>query len=140
MQQMARNVPINEWGFLDNARYLIHDRDAKYCQSFRKIIESCDVKTLRLSARSPNLNTFAERKVKSVRDDCLSNLILLGESSLRHALYDYLIHYHAERNHQGKDNALLFPTATQAKNRVNGSVGCKERSSGLLKYYYREAA
>ena len=121
-------------------RYLIHDRDTKYCQSFRDIIESGDVKLLRLPARSPNLNAFSERWVKSVKSECLSKLILFGETSLRRALREYLVHYHAERNHQGKDNVLLFPTATQAKNRVDGPVACKERLGGLLKYYHLEAA
>ena len=140
MKQIARNVTMDEWGYLDNCRYLIHDRDTKYCQSFRDIIESGDVKTLPLPARSPNLNAFSERWVKSIKDDCLSKLILFGETSLRRVLHDYLIHYHAERNHQGKSNVLLFPTAMQAKNRGDGSVGCKERLGGLLKYYHREAA
>jgi len=86
MKQIARNVTMDEWGFLGNCRYLIHDRDNKYCQSFRKIIKSGQVKPIRLPARSPNLNAFAERWVKSVKDDCLSKLILLGETSLRRAL------------------------------------------------------
>jgi putative transposase len=86
------------------------------------------------------LNAFSERWVKSVKDDCLSKLILFGETSLRRALRDYLVHYHAERNHQGKGNVLLFPIDTQAENRVDGSVHCKERLGGLLKYYNREAA
>ena len=93
MKQIARNVTMDEWGFLGNCRYLIHDRDTKYCPSFRKIIESGDVKTLPLPARSPNLNAFAERWVKSVKDECLSKLILLGEPSLRRALREYLIRY-----------------------------------------------
>ena len=140
MKQIARNVTMDEWGFLEYCRYLIHDRDTKYCESFRKIIESSDVKTLPLPARSPNLNAFAERWVKSVKDECLSKLILFGETSLRRTLREYLVHYHVERNHQGKDNVLLFPTATKAENRVNGSVSCKEHLGGLLKYYHREAA
>jgi len=140
MKQMARNVTMDGWGFLDNCRYLIHDCDTKYCEVFRNIIESGDVKTLPLPARSPNLNAFAERWVKSVKDDCLSKLILFGETSLRRALREYLIHYHAERNHQGKSNVLLFPTAKQTVDRVDGPVGCKERLGGLLKYYHREAA
>lgn len=74
-----------------NCHYLIHDRDTKYCQSFRDIIESGDVKTLQLPVRSPNLNAFSERWVKSVKDDCLSKLILFGETSLRRALHDYLV-------------------------------------------------
>ncbi len=64
MQQIARNVTMEEWGFLDNCRYLIHDRDIKYCQSFPDIIESDDVETPPLPARSPTLNAFAERRVK----------------------------------------------------------------------------
>ena len=131
---------MDEWGFLQSRRYLIHDRDTKYCESFRDIIESGDVKTLPLPARSPNLNAFAERWVKSVKEEVLSKLILFGEASLRRALREYLVHYHVERNHQGKDNVLLFPTATKAENRVNGLVRCKERLGGLLKYYHQEAA
>ena len=140
MKQIARNVTMDEWGFLDNCSYLIHDRDTKYCQSFRDIIESSEVKTLPLPARSPNLNAFAERWVKSVKDECLSKLILFGEASLRRTLREYVVHYHVERNHQGKDNVLLFPVATKAMNHRDGSVGCKERLGGLLKYYHREAA
>ena len=70
--------------------------------------------------------------MKSIKDDCLSKLILFGDPSLRRALREYLIHYHAERNHQGKDNVLLFPTATKAMNRDDGSVICMERLGGLL--------
>ena len=55
-------------------------------------------------------------------------------------LSEYLAHYHVERNHQGKDNVLLFPAAALAKNRVDGSVRCEERLGGLLKSYHREAA
>ena len=140
MKQIARNITMDEWGFLEGCRYLIHDRDTKYCQSFRDIIESGDVKTLPLPARSPNLNAFAERWVKSVKDDCLSKLILFGVASLRRALREYVAHYHVERNHQGKGNVLLFPTATKAMKRADGSVVCKERLGGLLKYYHQEAA
>ena len=140
MKQIARNVTMDERGFLDNCSYLIHDRDTKYCQSFRDIVESGDVRTLPLPARSPNLNAFAERWVKSVKDECLSKLILFGETSLRRTLREYVVHYHVERNHQGKDNVLLFPVATKAMNHGDGSVGCKERLGGLLKYYHREAA
>ena len=131
---------MDEWGFLESCRYLIHDRDTKLTDSFRAIIRSGHVKPLKLPARSPNLNAYAERWVKSVKDECLSKLILFGEKSLRRALLEYLMHFHTERNHQGKDNVLLFPTATKEENRVDGSVSCNERLGGLLKYYHREAA
>ena len=86
MKQIARNVIMDEWGFLESRRYLIHDRDTKFTDSFRAIIRSGDVKPLKLPARSPNLNAYAERSVKSVKDECLSKLILFGEKSLRRAL------------------------------------------------------
>ena len=72
MQQMARNVTMDEWGFLQNSRYLIHDRDTKSTKSFQAILESGQVKPLKLPVRSPNLNAFAERWVRSVKEECLS--------------------------------------------------------------------
>ena len=96
---------------------------------------------MQLPARSPNLNAFAERWVRSAKEECLSRLILLGESSLRRALTQYIEHYHAERNHQGKDNRLLFPLPRRpAMRRDGGAVRCNERLGGLLKYYERRAA
>ena len=140
MRQIARNVTMDEWGFLGNCRYLIHDRDSRFTHSFRAIVKSGQVEPLKLPVRSPNLNAYAERWVRSVKEECLSKLILFGEASLRRALREYVTHHHTERNHQGKGNVLLFPTATKAINRIDGSVGCKERLGGLLKYYHREAA
>lgn len=138
MQQMARNVTMEGLGALQGWRYLLHDRDTKYTCSFRAIIEAGEVKTLALPARSPNLNAYAERWVKSVKEECLSKLILFGERSLRRALGEYVAHFHAERNHQGKGNVLLFPRDTP--NRRTGSVQCRERLGGLLRYYDRDAA
>ena len=66
---------------------------------------------MRQHARSPNLNAFAERRVKSVKDECLSKLILFGEKSLRRALREYITHFHTERNHQGKNNILLYSSS-----------------------------
>ena len=94
---------------------------------------------MRLPARSPNLNSYAERWVRSVKEECLSRLILFGESSLRRALQQYMLHYHEERNHQGKENRILFPPQTKARGK-EGAVRCLERLGGLLKYYEREAA
>jgi transposase InsO family protein len=82
MKQIARNVTRDEWGFLEGCRYLIHDRDTKYTDSFRAIVKSSHVEPLKLPARSPNLNAYAERWVKSVKEECLSKLILFGEKSL----------------------------------------------------------
>jgi hypothetical protein len=140
MKQIASNATMDEWGFLGNCRYLVHDLNTKYCQSFRAIIDSGDVKPLRLPTRSPSLNAYSERSAKSIKDDCISKLILFGESLLRRSLYQYLIHYPAERKHQGKSNVLFFPTTTKAIDHGDSSVGCKELLGGLLEYYHLEAA
>jgi len=126
------------WGALQGCRYLLHDRDTKYTRSFRAIIESGQVKTFALPARSPNLNAYAERWVRSVKEECLSKLILFGERALRRALTEYVAHFHAERNHQGKGNVLLFPQ--DVPKRGTGTVQCRERLGGLLRYCEREAA
>jgi len=73
-----------------------------------------------------------------VKEECLSKVLLLGEHSLRRALREYVEHYHAERNHQGKDNVLLF--ARNADIRREQPVQCRERLGGLLRYYHQEAA
>jgi putative transposase len=86
------------------------------------------------------LNAFAERWVRSIKEECLSRLILLGESTLRKAVTNFVDHYHRERNHQGKANVLLFPAATQQVGSGSGNIRCNERLGGLLKYYYREPA
>jgi hypothetical protein len=96
------------------------------------------VKPLALPARSPNLNAYAERWVRSVKEECLSKVILFGERSLRRALSNYVDHFHTERNHQCKGNILLFPRATDRHR--EGPVQCRERLGGLLRYYHREAA
>jgi transposase InsO family protein len=139
MQQMARNAADESWGYLDQRRYALHDRDAKFCTSFRATLASGGIKPIQLPARSPNLNAFAERWVRSVKQECLSKLILFGEASLRRALGEFVEHFHSERNHQGKGNVLLFPSKTAIHSRLRRSVGCRERLGGLLKYYCRGA-
>jgi putative transposase len=138
MQQMARNVTMEGCGALRDCRYLLHDRDTKYTESFRAIIASGQVEPLVLPPRSPNLNAYAERWVRSVKEECLSKVVLVGERSLRRALREYVEHFHAERNHQGKGNVLLFPRDTNI--RRERSVQCRERLGGLLHYYHQEAA
>ena len=83
-------------------------------------------------------NAYAERWVRSVKDECLSKVILFGNRSLRRAVSEYVAHYHTERNHQGKSNALLFHDATEM--RGSRPVRCRERLGGLLRYYHQEAA
>ena len=139
MMQVARNVTMEAWGFLSPGQYLIHDRDGKYCPAFQQIIDAAGVTRVPLPPRSPNLNAYAERWVRSIKEECLSRFILFGEASLRHALTHYMEHFHHERNHQGKGNVLLFPTVSHDAERA-GPIQCRERLGGLLKYYTDEAA
>ena len=139
MMQMARNVTMEEWGFLSPSQYLIHDRDGKYCPAFQQIIDTVGIKRVPLPARSPNLNAYAERWVRSVKEECLSRLILFGERSLRHVLTEYVTHFHQERPHQGKGNVILMPAARD-RPQHGCPLRCYERLGGLLKYYDREAA
>jgi transposase InsO family protein len=102
MEQMARNATMEDTGFLIQKRYLLHDRDSKFCASFREVIEAVGVKPLALPPRSPNLNAYAERGVRSVKEECLAKLILLSEGSLRRALHHYKAHYnYAHNDHLG---------------------------------------
>jgi transposase InsO family protein len=139
MKQIARNETMETWGFFKPGQYIIHDRDGKYCSAFQKMIEAAGVKRVPLPPRSPNLNAYAERWVKSVKSETLSHLLLFGERSLRHALSNYLRHYHEERPHQGIGNVIPLPACLPA-NVHEGPIVCHERLGGLLKYYDREAA
>src|SRR5713101_5769817 len=138
MKQIARNATMEDCGALRDCRYLLHDRDTKFTRSFRAILMSGRVEPLALPAHSPNLNAYAERWVRSVKEECLSKVILFGERSLRRALSEYVDHFHTERNHQGKGNVLLFPRVNDRQR--EGPVRCRDRLGGLLRYYHREAA
>jgi transposase InsO family protein len=141
MTQIARNVTMADWGVLEPGQYLLHDRDGKYCPTFQRTIAAAGVTRVRLPPRSPNLNAYAERWVRLVKEEALSQLILFGERSLRHALAEYVTHFHQERPHQGRDNVVLVPASAQAQVTKRGSpIRCRERLGGLLKYYDREAA
>ena len=140
MEQIARNATDESSGYLRQHRYVLHDRDTKFCESFRSILMAVGIEALILPPRSPNLNAFAERWVRSAKQECLSKLILFGEGSLKRALAEFTQHYHTERNHQGKGNVLLFSPSTPSQPRGQGVLRCRERLGGVLKYYHREAA
>ncbi len=137
MMQVARNLTDAVDGFLSAKRYIIVDRDPLYTAAFRQLLADEGIKTVRLPARSPNLNAYAERFVRSVRE-CLDHIIPFSEAHLRRVLREYLEHYHLERNHQGLDNRLLEPRAGPAND--NGEVLRKRRLGGLLSFYERRAA
>jgi hypothetical protein len=136
MAQIARNLTDSGEGFLRDAHYLIHDRDPMFTRQFTAILKAGGVKTIKLPARSPNLNAHAERWVRTIRQECLRGIIPLGEAHLRHTLREFVEHYDRERNHQGVDNRLLVAAPISDQ----GPIQRRERLGGTLNFYYRQAA
>ena len=139
MEQIARTATQESWGHLNGCRYVLHDRDAKFCASFRSVLAGGGVNAIPVPARSPNLNAFAERWVRSVKQECLSKLILFGAGPLSRTLAEFRAHYHRERNHQGMGNKLLFPGTGDEIKQPGRTVACRPRLGGLLKFYVRAA-
>ena len=137
MTQLARNLTDARDGFLHGVQYLILDRDPLYTAALRRLLRDSGVKPLLLPAWSPNLNAFAERFVGSAKSECLERIVPLGEGHLRAAVRAFVQHFHEERPHQGLGNELIAPKTTLIR---TGPVTCRARLSGVLKFYYREAA
>ena len=137
MTQIARNLTMADCGVLNGIRYLIHDRDTKFCSSSDQLLRWSGITPIKLPPRSPNLNAFVERLVRSIKEECLSKLLLFGEDGLKKALSEYVQHYHQERNHQGLENRLLFPEVQLSTKRP---IERKQRMGGLLNFYYGCAA
>ena len=138
MAQVARNLTDVTAGFLRDGYYLIHDRDPLYTADFRAVLESGGVTPVRLPAKSPNFNAYAERFVRSIKEECPGCVVPLGERHLRAVVSDYATHYHEERNHQGLENQLIAPRSEATT--TFGAVERRQRVGGILNYYYREAA
>jgi putative transposase len=138
MLQVARNTTDSQSGALHSKRYLIIDRDTKYSEQFRRLIRDNGTRVIRLPPMSPNLNAYAERFVRSIKDECLDRMIFVGQASLRRAVAEYIDHYHAERNHQGLANRLIHAPVIVGAN--DGSIYRHTRLGGMLNFYYRKAA
>ena len=138
MTQIARNLTDQIDGFFNGKRYLIHDRDPLYTREFLSMLAEQGIESVKLPPRSPNLNAYAERFVRTIKESCLERMILFGEDALRNAVHEFVAHYHLERNHQGLGNRLIAdPTLTV---QTIGEVRRKQRLGGLLNYYHRDAA
>ena len=136
--QCGRQVTDPIDGCLRGKRFLLHDRDPLFTEAFRDTLVASGVETVRLPPRSPNLNAYAERFGRTIKESCLNRLILFGERSLHRAIDEFVAHYHYERNHQGRDNQLLVFDASVRRHQ--GPIACRARLGGLLKYYHRPAA
>jgi transposase InsO family protein len=136
MAQAARRLTDAVDGFLAGHRILICDRDSKWTDGFRRIIQGAGVRIVLTPVQAPNANAYAERFVRSIREECLDRLIFFGERRLLRALDAFVAHYHRERNHQGLGNELII---RETRPLWGTKVRCRERLGGLLRYYHRAA-
>jgi transposase InsO family protein len=138
MTQIARNLTDLNDDFLRGKRHLILDRDTKYTDPFRSVLVREGIQVILLPPRSPILNAFAERFVRSTKEECLSRMIFFGPASLQHAVRQFMAHYHSEHNHQGLENRIPLPPSITAL--PHHPVQRRQRLGGMLSYYHRAAA
>jgi transposase InsO family protein len=136
MQQVVRTVTIADEGLLVQHRVLICDRDTKWSAPVRARLHEAGLRVVRTPYQAPNANAYAERFVRSIKEECLDRLIPIGERHLRRAIGAYVAHYHQERNHQGIENELIAGAPTPGP---TGRVHRRPRLGGLLNYYERAA-
>ena len=137
MSQIARNLSDSVDGLFLGKRYLIHDRDPLFTAEFLSTLAGVGVQSVKLPPRSPNLNAYAERFVRTIKESCLDRLILFGKGSLRKVIREFVAHYHLERNHQGLGNRLIIPETCPSQ--CSGPIQRRQRLGGMLNYYHRAA-
>ena len=136
MVQVARSLTDAADGNLLGHRVLICDRDTKWSVAFRRLLADAGIRVVQTPHRAPNCNAYAERFVRSIKEECLDRLVVFGERRFRRTLAAFAEHYHRERNHQGIGNRLIVP---EPRGPREAEVCCRTRLGGLLRYYYRAA-
>jgi len=92
--QCGRQLTDAVDGFLVGKRFLLHDRDPLFSDTFRETLATTGIETVRLPPRAPNLNAHAEHYVRTIKEACLNRMIFVGERSLRQAITEFVMHYH----------------------------------------------
>lgn len=123
---------------MGEARFLIRDRDAKYSKSFDEVFRSEGVRVIRTPIRAPKANAFAERFVRTVRQECLDHILVFGERHLKRILREYGTHYNRERPHRGLSLETPEPKSDQIC--IDGKIVRVARLGGLINEYHRNAA
>jgi putative transposase len=136
MQQIVRTLMIAQDGVVDTLNILICDRDRKWSGDVRRRLREAGIRVVQIPNRAPNANAFAERCVRSIKEECLDRMIPIGESHFRRAVAEFVQHYHYERNHQGLGNRLIAGSPVIDK---AGRVRRRPRLGGLLNFYERAA-
>jgi transposase InsO family protein len=138
--QQARNLCFELDEREEPLRFLIHDRDAKFCGPFDEVLRSEGMGIIRTPIRSPQANAFAERAVKTLRHEVLDWTLILGHRHLDRVLASYSSHYNAERPHRGI--ALRVPDKQSHVDPVAivPEIKRRDRLGGLIHEYYSVAA
>lgn len=136
--QQARNLDLDER--LCSVRFLLRDRDAKYSRSFDDVFLAEGVRIVKTPVRAPQANAFAERWVRTVRWECLDQVLILDRRHLERVLREFVDHYNAERPHRGLQLARPSPGGSEGSPGSVGAVRRRDRLGGLIHEYYREAA
>jgi putative transposase len=136
MQQIVRTLTIAEPGVVDMLHVLVCDRDRKWNRDVRRRLREAGIRVVLIPERAPNANAYAERFVRSIKEECLARIVPIGERHFRRAVAEFVEHYHCERNHQGLDNRLIAGTPVIDK---IGRVRRRPRLGGLLNFYARAA-
>ena len=136
VMQAIRGLANPVDGVLVNGSVLVCDRDRKWSRAVLEFLEHEGIRIIRTPFWAPNCNAYAERFVRSIKEECLDRVIPLGEGHLRRTIAEYIVHYHRERNHQGLSHELIRPLAPPDD---QGPVRRCQRIGGMLSYYYRAA-
>jgi transposase InsO family protein len=136
MQQIVRTLTMAEAGVVSRRQVLVCDRDRKWSHDVRRRLRDGGIRVVLIPERAPNANAYAERFVRSIKEECLDRIIPIGERHFRHVITEFVAHYHRERNHQGLDNRLIAGTPVTDR---TGRVRCRRRLGGLLNFYERAA-
>jgi putative transposase len=116
--------------------HLIRDNDGKYGAAFDAIFASEGIQVVHTPFQAPRANAYAERWVRSVREACLDQVIVLNHGHLAHILREYAHYFNERRPHQGLDQQMPSPPMTQL---TDGTVCCHDILGGIIHDYYRVA-
>ena len=131
-------ISLAQFSLTHTRSWAVLDRDSEYSSAFQGLLKGSGITVVRLPPRSPNLNAYAERFVRTIKDECLYRLIFFNERSLWYAVDEFAEHYHHERPHQGLGNRTIELPGTALP--PAESAICRERLGGLLCSYERHAA
>jgi transposase InsO family protein len=136
MRQAGRSVTAVEDGLLRDHRVLVCDRDRTWSAEVRRLLNEAGLRMVQTPLQAPNANAYAERFVRSIKEECLDRMIPIGERHFRRAIREFVDHYHHERNHQALGNALIDGVDHR---QTRGRIRRRPRLGGLLNYYERAA-